>query len=221
MKLIKFEMNKIIEILIQGNIIITGAWGFINPFFAVFATRQIIDGNLIVVGNAVAIYWIVKSILQMPIAKLLDNLPSEDDDAFALTIGSFLVSIVPFCFLFSTKAIHIYFLHAILAFGDALRVTSWNAIFTRHIDRGKENIEWGINSTVVGFILAITTLAGGWIAEKFGFQAIFFFSGLISILGSFFFLTLSNYIRKMPGGKKSFKELIDYFKDGIMGGKSV
>ena len=214
---IKLEMNKIIAVLIQGNITITGAWGFINPFFAVYVTRQIVDGNLIVIGNAAAIYWIIKSIVQMPIAKLLDKLPSEDDDAFALTVGSFLISLVPFCFLFSTQAIHIYFLHMVLAFGDALRVTSWNSIFTRHIDKGKENIDWGINSTAVGFILALTTLSGGWIAEKIGFQGIFIFSGIVSILGSLFFLTLSSYIRKMPGGKKSFKELVDYFKDGIMG----
>jgi len=217
MKFIKLEMNKIIEVLIKTNVVMTGAWGFINPFFAVFVTKQIEDGSLVVIGIASAIYWLLKSVLQTPIAKLLDKLPSEDDDAFALLIGSFLISIVPFGFLISVKAIHIYFLYILLAFGDALRVPSWNAIFTRHIDRGKENREWGINSSLMGYILALTTLAGGWIAEKIGFQGVFIFGGIVSILGSLFCLTLSNYLRKMPGGRRTFKEFVSYLHDGILG----
>jgi len=214
---IKLNINRVIKILINGNITITAAWGFINPFFAVFVCDKIIDGSLIVVGIASTLYWIVKSTLQIPIAMMMDKLPSEDDDAFGLVLGSFLVSIVPFCFLISTKALHIYILQVVLAFGDALRVPSWNAIFTRHIDRGKEGTEWGINSTFVGFGVAITALLGGWIAESIGFQGIFILGGIISILGSLFFITLGRYLRKMPGGKKTFKEFVNYLKDGITG----
>ena len=210
-------MNKIIKILIETNVAMTGAWGFISPFFAVFVTKQIEDGSLVVVGIATTLYWLAKSILQAPIAKLLDKLPSEDDDAFALLVGSFLISIVPFGFLISTKAIHLYFLHLILAFGDALRVPSWNAIFTRHIDRGKENREWGLNSSLMGYILALTTLGGGWIAEKISFQGAFIFCGLISILGSLFCLTLSNYLRKIPGKRVTLKEFVGYLHDGLLG----
>jgi len=210
-------MNKIISILIEGNIVISAAWGFINPFFAVFVTKQIQDGSLVVVGLASTIYWLVKSTLQMPIAKFLDQLPSEDDDAFALVLGSFLISLVPFGFLIASQAIHIYFLHLLLALGDALRVPSWNAIFTRHVDKGKEGTEWGLNSTICGYFLALATLCGGWIAEKIGFQGIFIFGGVISILGSIFFVALANFIRQLPGGKKTFQEFVDYLRDGMLG----
>ena len=212
------KLNKIIEILINGNIIITAAWGFINPFFAVFVTNQIKDGSLLAVGIASTLYWIVKSALQMPIAKVLDKLSSEDDDAIALMLGSFLISLVPFGFLMATQIIHIYFLHIILAFGDALRVPSWNAIFTRHVDKGKEGISWGLNSTLCGYLLAIATLCGGWIAEKIGFQGVFIFGGVISILGSVFFLALVKYLRKLPSNQKvTFKEFVDYLRDGMLG----
>jgi len=56
LKFLNFKFNKIIEILINGNIIITAAWGFINPFFAVFITSQIKDGSLLVVGIASTLY---------------------------------------------------------------------------------------------------------------------------------------------------------------------
>ena len=214
---IRLNMNNVIKVLINGNITITAAWGFINPFFAVFVCDKIIDGSLIVVGIGSTLYWIVKSILQMPIAMVMDKFPSEDVDSFALVFGSFLISIVPFCFLFSTKAFHIYILQVVLAIGDALRVPSWNAIFTRHIDTGKEGTEWGVNSTGAGFAVAITSFIGSYIAEKIGFQGVFIFGGIISILGSIFFIKLFNHLRNMPGGKKTFGEFVDYLKDGIIG----
>jgi len=50
------KLNKIIELLIGGNVVLTAAWGFINPFIAVFITEQIKDGSLFVVGLSSAIY---------------------------------------------------------------------------------------------------------------------------------------------------------------------
>ncbi len=190
------------------------AWGVINPFFAVFVTQQIQDGSLVVVGLASTIYWLVKSTLQIPIAKFLDKLPSEDDDAFALIAGSSLISVVPFGYLAANRAIHIYFLNILLAFGDALRIPSWNAIFTRHIDQGREGATWALDSTTCGYFLSLSTLAGGWMAEKIGFQGVFIFGGIISALGGIFFISLVNSIRKMPGGKKNFQEFVDYLRDG-------
>lgn len=179
----KIPISKVVKTLIKGDVIFLSALGLITPIFAVFITQQIKGGDVKVAGFAAAIYWIVKSLLQIPISRFLDKTKGEKDDFYFLVIGFFVAAIVPFGYIFSSLPWHIYLLQAIYSIGMAMAYPSWCAIFTRHIDRGREAFEWAVDSTVTGLGVGITGAIGGVLVSYFGFNVVFIIVGIFALLG--------------------------------------
>ena len=179
----KFSINKIIRILIGADFIFLSALGLIAPIFAVFITQQIKGGDVRVVGFAAAIYWIAKSILQVPIGKFLDKRMGERDDLYFLVIGYLVVACVQFGYILSFLPWHIYLLEGIYAIGMAMAIPAWPAIFTRHIDKGKEAFEWSLESTALSFGSGVTGALGGILVAKFGFNMVFLIAGFVALFG--------------------------------------
>jgi DHA1 family quinolone resistance protein-like MFS transporter len=182
------RVNNLIKILTFSDVIILSGWGLTNPLFAVYVTQQIRNGNLETIGLATAVYWIVRSVLQLPFAKLIDSVKGEIDDFALMATGSILMTTVPFLYFFATESIHIILLQGLLGFSSAMVSPSWLAIFTRHIDKNVEAEEWGIYSSMVGLGAAATGALGGFMAEKFGIRPLFLIVGVVTLVGvSFLF----------------------------------
>lgn len=196
--MVKASINRIIRNLIQADLVFFSALGLIEPLLAVFITQQITGGNVKVVGFAVAIFWILKSLFQIPISKFLDKTKGEKDDLHFLVIGFLIAALVPFGYIFSSLPWHIYVLQIIGAVGLAMVYPSWCAIYTRHIDKGKEAFEWGLDSTVLGIGMGITGAIGGILVSQFGFNLVFVIVGILGLLGAL--LPLLIYKDIMPRG---------------------
>lgn len=178
------RINHVIKTLVISDFFINAGFGVFAPIFAVFVTKQIPEGSLQVIGFAAALTQIFKVTLQIPIAKYLDRNHGEYDDFYSIVMGSFLISMVPFLYLFASSPVHIYINSAIYGIGLAFLVPPWYAIFTRHIDKMKENIEWSMDSVAIGIASAGTAALGGVLATKLGFQAVFILGGLLAIFGA-------------------------------------
>lgn len=96
------SLNKVIKTLIGYNLFLLLDWGLITPILAVFITDHIRGGYVRVPGIAIGIYWLTKSIIQLPIARYLDKSHGEKDDFYALICGTILVSLVPLGFIFAS-----------------------------------------------------------------------------------------------------------------------
>jgi len=176
--------NKVIRYLVLSDLVFWSGMGLFSPIFAVFISEKIEGGNLAVVGVASSIYWILKSLLRIPIGILLDSRKGEEDDFWFLFFGLILASLVPFGYLMAKKPSHIYFLQTLLAVAMAMAFSGWTAIFSRHIDKGKEATEWGIDATFVGLGIGICGALGGLIANSFGFEVVFILAGIFGILSA-------------------------------------
>ena len=195
----KFSVNKVIKTLIIFDLAVLSGWGLLSPIFAVFITKQIVGGTLVVVGLATATYWLVKSLVQWPIARYLDKTPSENDDFYSLVMGSCLVTIVPFGYIFATLPWQVYLLEVVVAIGDAMVVPAWYSIFTRHVNKFQIGSEWTLNSIAIGLGTAVAAALGGWIASRFGFPAVFILVGLLSAIGVLILISLTKHIvREKP-----------------------
>ncbi len=179
------KINHVIKTLVVSDFFINAGFSIFAPIFAVFVTKQILGGSLQVIGFAAALTQIFKVTLQIPVAKYLDRNHGEYDDFYSMVLGSFLISLVPFLYLFASLPIHVYIFSAIYGMGLAFLVPPWYAIFTRHIDKMKENIEWSMDSVAIGIASAGTAALGGILADKVGFQAVFILGGVLAIFGSF------------------------------------
>jgi len=163
-------VNKVIKVLIMSDFLLNAGWGLLGPIFAIFLTEQIRGGNIKLAGFCAGTYWIVKSICQPFIAHHLDKNHGEVDDFYFLIGGYFLVAFVPIGYIFATLPWHVLSLQVVYALGMACTIPTWAGIFTRHIDRGRENFEWSLESTSLGFAAGITGVLGGLIASFIGFK---------------------------------------------------
>jgi len=203
------KINRIVKYLVLSDLVFWTGWGLFNPVFAIFIVERIQGGNAFVVGLAVAIYWIVKSCLRVPVGMFLDSLPSEKDDYLFAVVGLFIVSLIPFGYYFSYLPWHIYLLQGIHGVAMAMTLSGWQAIFTKHIDKRKEATEWGLDATAVGLGIGFAGIVGGWAVTKFGFDMILIVVGIFGLAGTSLLLFLRNDIKGVfdHGFHFSFKEI--------------
>jgi len=181
---IKFSINKIVFFLIKADFWFFSALGLVAPVFAVFLTEKLQDGSIEVAGFAVAIYWIAKAIFEIPIAKLLDKIKGERDDLIFLVVGYSMVALIHFGYTLASVSWHVYILELFYALAMAIAMPGWSAIFTRHIDKGKESFEWSIEHVAYGIGTGITGALSGIIVMRYGFNTLFVMAGVIAFVGA-------------------------------------
>lgn len=210
---ISFPGNRFVKYLVLGDLIFFTGWGLVAPVFAIFVIQKIEGGNALVAGLASGIYWALKSLLRVPFGLLLDSRPSDRDDYFALVVGFFISALVSFGFIFASLPWHIYLLQGIRGVGMALGFSGWTGIFTRHIDKGRESTEWGLDATSVGLGTGIASAIGGWAVIQFGFELVFFTVGVLGVLTVIILLGLRNDIKGVFDGQALKKGIYFHLKD--------
>lgn len=189
-------INKIIKVLITSDFFFNLGWGLLSPVFAIFILEKIATQSITeaakVAGFAALFYWITKSILQVPIGHYLDKNHGEKDDFWFMVIGTFLAAFVPIGYLFSSVPWHIYLLQILHAAGMSMAFPSWLAIFTRHIDKGREAFEWSMETTSIGAGAGIAGGVGGIMASVFGFNVLFIFVSALTVLSVILLLFIKN-----------------------------
>jgi MFS family permease len=177
------RINHTVKTLIISDFLINSGFSLFAPIFAVFVTGQIIGASVQVVGFAAALTQIVKAVIQVPVARYLDRNHGEYDDFYSLIAGSFIVASSPFLYFFANEVWHVYAIQSWYGLGLALAIPPWFAIFTRHIDAMKENVEWSLESIAIGISGAGSAAIGGILAESIGFQSVFLIAGFFAVIG--------------------------------------
>lgn len=179
---VSIHVSRIVRVFIASDFLLLAGWGLIGPIFALFVVERIPGANALTVGLAASIYWLTKSVMQIPIANFLDKQKSERMSFYVLVVGLLLASLVAFSFALVRTARGLYlleFLHSI-AFG--LYVPAWSGLFSHHLEAKHQSLDWSLDSTVVGIASGITGAAGGALAAAFGYNAIFIMTGGFTLL---------------------------------------
>jgi len=191
-------LNKIVKTLVMSDFFLNLGWGLLSPIFALFILEQVTGNDSLkaaeVAGLSALFYWIPKSLLEIPIGTILDKKHGEKDDFWCMVVGTFITAVVPIGYLFSTEPWHIYFWQVIHAIGMAMSLPSWLAIFTRHIDKGKEGFEWGTETTSIGIGAGIAGGVGGLVCNYFGFSTLFISVSVLNLVSAICLLFVRNNV---------------------------
>jgi MFS family permease len=195
---IDIKVGRVVKYLVISDLFLLAGWGFIDPIFSVFIVEKVAGATLATVGIVAGIYWILKSVLEIPIGNALDRVPGEKDDLVALVGGLFLAGFSAIAFAWVTEVWQLYVVQIVHAIGFALYVPSWSAIFSRHLDRDRVSFDWSLDSTVAGMAAGLTGLFGGVAASFFGFPAVFITAGLLSLGAAFVIMAIPDVILPKP-----------------------
>ncbi|MDO8557097.1 MAG: MFS transporter [Candidatus Jorgensenbacteria bacterium] len=190
----RIKINRVVKHFILSDLMLWSGWGLIGPIFAVFIIQGIPNVSLVTIGATSAIYWIVKSIIQIPVALLLDRHKGEKDELYTLIGSLILAGFVALAFLLVKTTGQLYFVTLLQGIAFGLYIPSWYAIFSRHLDKDRYALDWSLDSTSIGVASGVTALIGGMVADYFGFPALFIAAGILSFGSAFVILTLPNII---------------------------
>ena len=185
------KLNRVIKYLIYSDLIFYTGWGLISPIFALFLVESL-KMSAFVVGMASAIHLVTRSILRVPFGIKADK---SQKRAFSyMFFGLFVAALVPFGFIFSRSVWHIYALQAVLGISLAMSTSGWTAIFARHMDRGKESTEWGVDAVAVGLGPGIAAAIGGLAVTYFSFTWVFAAVGVVGLIGALLLLVIKREV---------------------------
>lgn len=178
------NFNSVIRWLIISDLIVIGSYGLLAPIFAVFITDYIPGANIQVAGIAMTIFLITKSLVQIPLATVIDKIKGEKDDFWIVFVGSIIMSLIPLLYIFIETITQLYLVQAIYGLVTAATFPAYMAIFHRHLDRGKEGTELGVYYTLTDIGSAATGAIGGSLAYYLGFKWVFILVAVFNLLGS-------------------------------------
>ncbi len=187
-------VNRVIRHFILSDLLLLGGWGLISPVFGLFVINNIQDADIFSVGLSVGVYLIIKSIVQLPVAVLLDKKQNEKTSFYVLVSSLMLAgfSAVAYCAVDTVTGL--YIVSALQGFSFGLYTPSWSVMFSKHLDSGHCSLDWSLDSATIGIASGAAAIFGGFIASAFGFTSIFIVASLLSFVGAFALLTVPRLI---------------------------
>ena len=177
-------MRKELIFLIISDILIVGSFGLFAPILAIFIKEGVSGGSIAAAAIASSIFWLVKSIVQIPLSIYID---SKKGRLSFLILGTLLIILVPIIYAFSPNVNFIYIAQGIYGLGAAMATPTWLSLFSMYLDRKHRGLEWSIWSTSIGIALAFAAFLGGKLVDPLGFnlefKSLFFIVSGISFLG--------------------------------------
>jgi len=152
----------------------------VEPILSVYIVSRVAGATLLTVGIASALYWLLRSLVQLPIANYLDRRTGESDDFRVLILSLVLAAGTALAFIVIREPWQLYLVQALHAVAFGTYATAWSAIFSRHLDRDRIAFDWSLDSTAIGLGMGFSGLAGGAVAQWFGFEAIFVATAVLS-----------------------------------------
>jgi MFS family permease len=195
---INVKVGRVVKYFVISDFFLLAGWGLIDPIFSVFIIQKVVGATLMTVGIAAAIYWIIRSVAQIPIAEFLDRIPGEHDDFMALVGGLLLVGISAIAMCWVTRIWELYAIHAIQAIAFALYYASWPTIYSRHLDKDAISLDWSLDSSVAGIGAGITGFLGGVIAGTLGYNVVFVGAGIMAFIAAFVLIAVPDLILPKP-----------------------
>jgi len=130
--------------------------------------------------------------------------------------GLLISALIPLGYIFARTTTSLYILQAVLGAALAMSTAGWTCLFARHMDRGKESTEWGVDAVAVGLGPGITAILGGMALTYFSFARVFIAVTIIGLIGVFLLLFIKKDILKnnrlvpnlIPG--KAFRKYLNH-----------
>lgn len=204
---IDIKVGRVVKYFVLSDLFLLLGWGLVDPVFSVFIVTKVAGATLVTVGIAAAVYWILKSALQIPIANYLDKTAGEKDDFVALVAGLLLAGISAMAFGWVNNVWEFYLVQALHAVAFALYVPSWSAIFSRHLDKDRVSFDWSLDSTAAGVAAGVSGLLSGIVASAWGFLAVFISGGILSIAAALILIAAPDLVLPRPStAETAFKD---------------
>ena len=163
-----------------SDVFVQTGFGLIEPILAIYIKEDLIGGTIFTAGLASTLFLVTKCLVQLPFSRYVDR---HEKKVHWLIVGTLLLSIVPFIYIFADNIKFVYLAQILFGIGSGLAYPTWLGLWSRNLDRNQESFEWSLYSTATGIGTAITAGIGAAIAQFIGFKLTFVLVGIMALLG--------------------------------------
>lgn len=189
-----FEVNSIVKAFIVGEMMLWSAWNSIYPIIALFAIK-LPGGDIKTAASAYSTYLVVRVVFELISGRMLIN--SGEIRKFCFTILG--VGVLSIAYLGFARAISVYELflfYAVAGCGMGIASPAKSSLFSTHLDKQRESLEWGMLDAAVFMSMALSGALGGFIAEQYGFSTLFYIALVINTVGVIPYILYIRHERK-------------------------
>jgi MFS family permease len=177
----KFLFNKALRILLVTNGLILIAGAMLGPIYALFV--ESLGGSLLDASMAGAIFALAAGLMSLISGKFSDRIKESE---LVVVFGYTLIGIGFLLYNFVSSIWFLFVVQVIIGFGGAIYAPVFDAIYSKHLDKGKEGKEWGAWESMNYFTAAAGAILGGLIVTYFGFNAIFTIMAVLCFLSAIY-----------------------------------
>jgi len=155
-------------------------WEMIGPIFAIFIVQHV-GGTVAQAGFAVAVAWLTRATVQIPLSVLLDRRQGERDEFIMLFLSMTIAGFVALgYYFFATTITAVYALQFVQGIRSSFYGATWPSIFSRHLNHGGVSFQWSLDTSILAFITGVAGAIGGYLANQFGFRILFLLASFLS-----------------------------------------
>jgi len=185
-----FKGNEAVRAFIFAETLLWSGWNFFFPLIGVFVIEEFDGGSLEAVATAYSFYLISRVGMELLSAKFFVGKGDKLKLSVA-TVGTLILGLGYLGFLVVDSIPLLFCVYVILGIGLGIASPAKFSLFSVHLDKDKEATEWSVYDATTFVGMAISGIAGGIVASRFGFDVLFIvacFLNLLSILPYFFLL---------------------------------
>ena len=169
----QFKINRVIKYFVIVDLVFLSGWGLLGPIFSIFVLERVEGATLLTVGAVASFYWIVRAMVEFPVALYIDKKEGEKDDFYVLLLGLMLAGFSAISFLLVKTVASLFLVQFIQAIAFSLYTPAWSAIFSRHLDKKRTAFDWSLDHTAIGLSFGVSAFIGGALTNFFGFESVF------------------------------------------------
>jgi len=160
--------NRALGILVGTNSLVVIAASMLAPIYAMYIER--IGGNLLEAGITGGIYFLAAGVTTLIAGRYADIIKENE---LILVWGYILTGVGFMLYMWIGSILALLAVQVLIGFADALLSPAFDAIYSKHLDGGREGREWSFYGGVTYFSTAAGAMIGGFIAMEFGFEILF------------------------------------------------
>lgn len=187
--------SHIAKTLTANDVMVWGADAFISVALALFVITFIEGATVFNVGIALMIHRVVGAIAAIPVGRWFDSHKGYVDEVLGLSIACLGAGLVYFLLSFATQIWQLYVAMFVLGIMAVVNIASWRILFYRNIAAKQFGHAIGVYQMMFSLGIGLFMAIAGFTGDRFGYDKVVMFGGLIMIAGSSLPLLIRGYFK--------------------------
>lgn len=154
-------------LLVADGLILTAA-AMLTPIYAIYVVK--VGGDIFEAGLTAAALAIGAGVASIIFGNYTDTLKDKKQ---ILVVGYVVLGLSFLLYLIVDSIWMLALVQLLIGLAHPIYQPAYDALYSKHLDKGKEAEEWGAWEATAHFTAAFGAILGGFVASQFGFAALF------------------------------------------------